>query len=396
MYIGNNIPILHKMIKRQLTQLLVEMAMKMPIISIMGPRQSGKTTLARSIFPNHHYINFELPENRLRAELDPLQLLKSYPQGLILDEVQRVPELFSFIQVVADEWRENGKFILTGSQNFLLNKQVSQSLAGRVFVSKLMPFSMKEVYLSGEATNNFDRFIFKGGYPAIFDRDIDPSLFFPSYQQTYLERDVLDMISLRNLSNFRRLIGLLAGRVGQLLNLSSLGTELGVDHKTVQSWIAALEASYVIFLLRPYHKNFSKRIIKSPKIYFWDTGLACNLLGIQNEKQVDTHWAKGSLFENLVIGEKAKSYLNQGKEPPLYFWRDSNGVEVDLIVESVEGLEVIEIKSGQTFHRSFLKNIELFGKNASAIQVNAQVIYSGNESWESGGVSIISWQKLIG
>jgi len=168
MYIGNQIPVLHEMIKRQLSQLLVEMAMKMPIISTMGPRQSGKTTLAKSIFPNHHYINFELPENRLRAELDPLQLLKSYPQGLILDEVQRVPDLFSFIQVVADEWRENGKFILTGSQNFLLNKQVSQSLAGRVFVSKLMPFSMKEVYLSGEATNNFDRLIFKGGYPAIF------------------------------------------------------------------------------------------------------------------------------------------------------------------------------------------------------------------------------------
>lgn len=383
------------MITRDISGILKEMALKMPIISIIGPRQSGKTTLAKACFPDYKYVNLESPETRMRAIGDPKIFLQDFEKGLIIDEAQKAPELFSYIQVLSDESGKVGEYVLSGSQNFLLSKNISQSLAGRVFISHLLPFSMKELKQGDLLEKNLDSQLFRGFYPRLYDKDIEPRLFYPSYNQTYLERDVPDMLNIRNLNTFRKFMGLLAGRMGQLINFSSLGIELGLDYKTMQSWCSVLEASFVIYFLRPYHRNLSKRIVKSPKVYFYDTGLACNLLGIQSEKELVNHWIKGPLFENMIISDCAKDYFNRGKKPPIYFWRDNKGLEIDMLLAEDSQLKTIEIKSGTTVHPEFFRNLEKFKSLLPEEKVKGYLVYGGEDKYKYKDFQVLPWKHWM-
>src|SRR5260221_4792676 len=352
------------MVSRDLKSILLTMAGKMPIISITGPRQSGKTTLSKMCFPDYDYVNLESPETRRAAEEDPKAFLQTHKQGLIIDEAQRMPDLFSYLQIVSDEKGKTGEYILTGSQNFLLKQTISQSLAGRVFVSHLLPFSLHELRQAELLPENPNEAILKGFYPRLYDKDIEPALFYPSYNQTYLERDIAGLVSATNINAFRKFMELLAGRTGQLINFSALSIEVGVDYKTIQSWCSLLETGFMIFFLRPFHKNYSKRIVKNPKIYFCDTGLACTLLGIKSADDVGKHWARGALFENMMVADCMKGFYNAGQRPPVYFWRDSKGLEIDLLIEESSGIKAVEIKSGTTINTDFFSSLEKIEKIA--------------------------------
>ncbi len=366
------------------------MAKKMPILSITGPRQSGKTTLSQLAFPTYDYVNLEHPATLLRAQADPESFLSQHKKGLIIDEVQKMPELFSYIQVRSDANKKNGEFVLTGSQNFLLMEKISQSLAGRVFVSYLLPFSIKELPAKKRTTNEL---MYYGFYPRIYDQKIDPLDFYPSYIQTYTERDMRQISEVNRLDIFQRFMKLLAGNIGQILNKSKLGNALGVDDKTIENWLGILETSFIAFRLQPYYKNYKKRLVKSPKIYFYDTGLACNLLGLRSAEELTAHWARGALFENMVIIEKMKNKFNQGEQPNLYFWRDSNGNEIDLLEELQVGkLRITEIKSAATFHTRFLDTITKFKVLTKDVS-KAEVIYDGVEAFDLKGVQVINWKK---
>ena len=306
-----------------------------PVISLMGPRQSGKTTLIRTLFPDYAYRNLENLDDRMAAEEDPRRFLKPHAaSGLIVDEAQKVPSLFSYLQGIVDESGKMGKFILTGSQNFLLLENITQSLAGRVALFNLMPLGIDELEIAELMPNDADQLIFTGGYPVLYDRSVGPPDYFPAYIQTYIERDVRSIKNIGDLSTFQRFVKLCAGRTGQLLNLSNLGSELGINYKTVRSWISVLEASFIVFLLQPHHRNFNKRIVKQPKLYFYDTGLLCALLDIQSPEQVSTHYLRGHLFENLVIAEYVKHRLHLGMRSNAFFWRNSTGHEIDLLIET--------------------------------------------------------------
>lgn len=368
------------------------MAKKMPILSITGPRQSGKTTLSQLAFPDYDYFNLEHPATLLRAQADPETFLSQHKKGLIIDEVQKMPELFSYIQVKSDANKKNGEFILTGSQNFLLMEKISQSLAGRVFVSYLLPFSFSELKKTKSSTNQL---IYQGFYPRIYDQKIAPLDFYPSYIQTYTERDVRQISEVSRLDVFQRFMKLLAGNIGQILNKSALGNALGVDDKTIEHWLVILETSFIAFRLQPYYKNYKKRLIKSPKIYFYDTGLACNLLGLRSAEELQTHWARGALFENLVILEKMKSSYNAGQRPDLYFWRDSNGNEIDLLEELKLGeIKISEIKSAATFHTRFLDTITKFTSISQDV-VASEIIYDGKENFDINKTKILNWRSLL-
>ncbi|MEX1241460.1 MAG: ATP-binding protein [Cyclobacteriaceae bacterium] len=381
------------MIARQLSPLIIEMAWKMPIISITGPRQSGKTTLAKMCFPGYDYANLESPETRLAAMDDPKAFLKHHSGGLIIDEAQRFPELFSYLQVISDESGKPGEYIITGSQNFLLKQNISQSLAGRVFISHLLPFSISELTAANLLPPGVNEAIFKGFYPRLYDKDIAPGLFYPSYNQTYLERDIGGLISPQNVNLFRKFMELLAGRTGQIINFSALGIEVGVDYKTIQSWCSLLEAGFMIFFLRPYFKNFSKRIVKSPKVYFYDTGLACNLLGIRSAAELDRHWARGALFENMVISDIAKNYSNAGQQPSLYFWRENKGVEIDLLLPEALTIKAVEIKSGTTVNSSFFSNLEKFEKYSDTT-LSKILVYGGDRRQTIKGTTLVPWKEV--
>lgn len=383
------------MVPREIAGLIKEIALKMPIISITGPRQSGKTTLAKLCFPHYGYVNLESPETRQAAIEDPKAFLKQHPTGLIIDEVQRLPELFSYLQVLSDESGKPGEYILTGSQNFLLKKNISQSLAGRVFVSHLLPFSTSELLAEDLLPPDLNEAIFKGFYPRLYDRDIAPLLFYPSYNQTYLERDIAGLVSIQNMNSFRKFMELLAGRTGQMINFSTLSIEVGVDYKTIQSWCSLLEAGFMIFFLRPYFKNFSKRLVKTPKVYFYDTGLACNLLGIKSPGEVAKHWAKGALFENMVIADVMKNFYNAGQQPSVYFWRDNKGLEIDLLITEALGMKAIEIKSGTTINTNFFTNLEKFEKLAD-MPLSKFLVYGGDTRQSRKGTSVFPWRELTG
>ncbi|HHU96920.1 MAG TPA: ATP-binding protein [Petrimonas sp.] len=381
------------MIQRELSQLLRDMASKMPIISITGPRQSGKTTLARLTFPDYAYVNLENPDTLEAAVSDPRLFLSQFQSGVIIDEAQRYPDLFSYIQTASDEANRPGKYILTGSQNFLLLEKISQSLAGRVFVTHLLPLSIAELRASGQAIDNFETSIFQGFYPRLHDADIHPTLFYPSYIQTYVERDVRQVVNVGNLYQFQRFMRLAAGRIGQLLNYSHIANELGVDLKTVKSWFSILESSFITFVLRPHFQNFSKRILKTPKLYFYDTGLACSLLGIRNERELATHWARGALFENLVVSDLMKYHYNRAIVPPLYYWRDSTGNEVDCLIDSGLQVKSIEIKSSSTISSDFFKGLDYYGKlNAQAVPY---LIYGGLTPQVRKEGKVIAWNNIV-
>jgi predicted AAA+ superfamily ATPase len=381
------------MIFRDLTNIIKLNMDKFPVIAITGPRQSGKTTLVKKIFHNLPYVSLEDIDIRTQAQEDPRGFLNNFPQGAIFDEVQRVPELFSYIQTIVDN-NENIKFALTGSQNFLLLEKVSQSLAGRVFISNLLNFSISELQNSNLKVETSREFIFKGLYPRIHDKEIEPIYYYPSYISSYVERDIRTLKNIGDLHQFNLFLRLCAGRTGQLLNMNSLSVETGVSINTIKSWISMLEASYIIYLLQPFHNNYNKRITKSPKLYFYDTGLVCSLLGIEKEEQVDTHFLKGALFENFIINEFLKNRYNKGLKQNLFYWQNKSKQEIDLIVDIKNNPKAYEIKSSMTMQESYLNNLKYWQKVTNCPTKNLNVIYNGDFSIKATNGNFVSWKKI--
>lgn len=362
------------MFKRSIASIVTRFAQIYPVIGIVGPRQSGKTTLAQTLFPDLPYVNLENLDIRLQVQNDPRAFLARYKTGAIFDEVQHVPELLSYLQQVVDESSQKGRYVVTGSQNFALSEQISQSLSGRIGMLTLLPLSMQELNFDSD---NFTSVIFRGGYPGLYQRHMNPTEFFPSYIQTYLERDVRQIKNIEDLGLFQKFIKLCAGRIGQVLNYSSLAQDCGISNTTVYKWLTVLEVSYIVFSLQPFYKNFSRRLVKNPKLYFYDTGLACSLLGLEQEQQLETHYLKGNLYENLVILEVLKARLNKGLIPNLYFWRDLSGREVDLIAEWGGSTKAVEIKMGATLQPNFVKGVNYFCSLDP--QAKGYVVYAGQE-----------------
>jgi len=354
-------------------------------VAVIGPRQSGKTTLVRLVFKHKPYVNLENPDIRKFAIEDPRGFLSNYPDGAVLDEIQRVPELFSYLQQILDNSTTSGLFILTGSNNFLLQENISQSLAGRVGYLFLLPLSLEEI---NHPEISINELIFTGGYPALYNGTTEPAKWYPNYIRTYIERDVRLIKNITDLYAFERFLRLCAGRIGQLLNMSSLAVEVGVDVKSISSWIGILETSFIVFRLQPYHSNFNKRIVKMPKLYFYDTGLAVALLGVENAVQLNLHSFRGSLFENLVIVDFLKKRYNAGKSNNLFFWRDNVGNEIDLLIETSNQLLPVEIKSGQTITNEYFKGINFWNKMT---QTEGGIIVYGGDMMQkrSNGIAVV-------
>ena len=380
------------MISRLIEDKLMEMATKFPVIAVTGPRQSGKTTLCKELFGDYKYVTLENPDHRQYALTDPKGFLAEYNDKVIIDEVQNAPELFSYIQGIVDESGKTGQYILSGSQNFLLLDKISQTLAGRVYIYHLLPFSYLEV--KNDYPQNLKSIMYKGGFPRIYDKEIQPEDFFPSYIQTYLERDVRSILNVKDLSAFSAFITICAGRVGQIFNASNIANEIGVNYKTIQEWVSLLETSFIIYRLQPWHTNFNKRVVKSPKLYFYDTGLACHLLGLRKQEEIEVHFAKGALFENYCITEFIKNQWNKGNSGMPYFWRDSAGSEVDLLIDYGQNISIAEIKSAKTIRSEFFKGLSKFEKLATNFSVSKYLIYGGDESQNRTGLTILAWNDL--
>lgn len=363
-----------------------------PVITLTGPRQSGKTTLAKQLYPELPYFNFENPDLRLIANGDPRAFLTPIQQGAILDEVQHVPELLSYLQQIVDDNRSNSRFILTGSNQFELLGKTVQSLAGRTALLKLLPLSLEE--LKGHYNLNTNRLILNGFYPGLYNQNIDPIRFYRNYYETYLERDLRQMVQVKDLSMFQKFIRLCAGRTGNIFNASAIANEVGVATNTIQAWMSVLEASYVVMLLRPYYKNIGKRLIKSPKIYFYDVGLAAYLLGIENENQLSRDPLRGALFENMVIMEMIKYRYNRGSDHQLYYYRDSHHNEIDIVFEKAGDFHAIEIKSAQTFHTDFLKGFRTSpGPSEKLIKT---VCYDGEYEGTINDCQLLNFRNISG
>ncbi len=378
------------MILRKATAELQVLAAQFKAVAVVGPRQSGKTTLVRTVFGDKPYVNLENPDIRRYALEDPRGFLSDYPDGAILDEAQRAPDLFSYLQQILDEKPVHGLFIITGSNNFLLQESISQSLAGRVGYLYLLPLSLEEI---SEISGTTNMLLFKGGYPALYHEKTDPAKWFANYIRTYVERDVRLLKNITDLITFERFLRLCAGRVGQLLNMSSLAVETGIDVKTVSSWISVLETSFIVFRLQPWHENFNKRVVKIPKLYFYDTGLAVALLGVENAGQLAMHPFRGSLFENMIMVEFLKRRFNTGRSGNLFFWRDNVGNEVDLILENGRERVPVEIKSGQTVTGDYLKGIRFWNKMTGT--QGGYVVYGGDMSQQrSDGIRIVPFSAL--
>lgn len=385
------------MFSRKLSEILPEYA-KFPAIAILGPRQSGKTTLAQQAFPKHTYLSFEDEAIRNMAQSDPWFFFNHHENkhGLILDEFQYVPNILSYIQLIADEKKRPGYFILSGSQNFLVNQAITQSLAGRVGIVNLFPFSLQECIdnkIVGDQTT-IDAMIFKGFYPRIYQEGIAAPNFYSSYINTYVEKDVRQLVNIGDFYNFQKFTALCAGRVGQLVNFEALGDECGISNKTVKSWLSLLEASYIIFLLQPHYVKFNMRVIKTPKLYFYDTGLACSLLRIPTQESIAFYPLRGALFENLIIADLYKQYCNIGQRPPLYFWRDKNGSnKVDCIIDQGIYLTPIEIKSGQTVKPEFFKGLTFWNELNEIKEPRGYVVYGGELAHARSIGNIIGWKE---
>lgn len=382
------------LVKRIIENILLTLADSYPVVTITGPRQSGKTTLCRQVFSQKPYANLESPDVRQFAIDDPRGFLAQYPNGAILDEIQRAPDLVSYLQPIVDEDDWEGLFILTGSQQFEVSNTINQSLAGRTGLVKLLPFTIEEIQ-STFALPNIDGLLYHGFYPRLWDEQLDPTLALGAYFETYIERDLRQLVNIKNLSVFQRFIKLCAGRIGQLLNTNSLANDTGVSHTTARNWLSLLEASYVIFFLQPYYRNISRRLVKTPKLYFYDVGLAAFLLGIENEKQVSRDPLRGNLFENMVVAEALKLRFNQGKRSNLYFYRDSKGNEVDLLL--VNGVDIfpIEIKSGMTITKDYFKGLkQLADVFPDHTPKGSGLVYGGDESQQRTDVSIVPFRQL--
>ena len=382
------------MVEREITSCLTALFGQYPFVTVTGPRQSGKTTLCRAAFPNLQYANLEAPDQRSFAESDPRGFLAQYSDGAILDEIQRVPELLSYLQVLADEEGRNSLFVLTGSEQFRLTDAINQSLAGRTALLRLLPFSLAEHRRTG-APNSVDDILFSGFYPRIFNQGLDPRQALGDYFETYIERDVRRIGEIRNLSGFRRFVQLCAGRVGQLANLSSLGADAGVSHTTARTWLTVLEASYIVFQLQPFHATIRKRLVKSPKLYFYDVGLASYLLGIEDVRQVATHPLRGSLFENAVVVEALKQRFNRGRRSNLSFFRDAQGLECDLLYRIGQDIVAIESKSGSTIAADYFHSLNRVADLLPAITAKA-VVYGGTASQQHSDCEVVPFADLSG
>lgn len=365
-----------------------------PIVTITGPRQSGKTTLSQAIFPDRPYRSLEDPDLRQAANDDPRGFLERFPDGAVLDEIQRCPHLLSYLQTMVDADRRMGLYILTGSQQFGLLSGITQSLAGRTSFVELLPFALSELADAGLAPENLDEMLLRGGYPPLYDRDVSLRSWFSAYVTAYIERDVRQVLKVQELETFQRFVRLCAGRTGQLLNLTSLAADCGITHNTAKAWISVLEASYIVFQLRPHHANFNRRLVKTPKLYFYDAGLVCWLLGIQTRLHLESHPLRGSIFETFVVAELLKSRLNLGERPAMYFWRDSNGNEVDVVVEAGERLIPVEIKSGKTVARDFFSGLDRWKALAGSRALNPTLIYGGDEKYAHNMTNVMGWRHI--
>ena len=362
----------------------------MPVIAVLGPRQSGKSTLARATFPDKEYVSLEDLNEREFAQSDPLSFLARYKDGAIFDEIQRAPDLFSYLQSEVDRDDTPGRFILTGSHQFSLVEKITQSLAGRIRLLKLLPFSFSEV---GVENRNLDEMMFSGLYPRIHHRALRPDRWLSDYFDTYVQKDVRQIKNIGDLDKFVTFVKMLASRVGQLLNLSSVGNDCGISHNTAQSWLTILEGSYIVYTLKTHHKNFNKRLVKTPKVYFYDTGLLCHLLAITNPTELATHRLRGGIFESMILTEVIKSCFNRGTTPPLYFWRDKLGHEIDGVLEKASFLIPIEIKSGKTVGSDFFKGLQYWAK-LSKSEEPGYLVYGGDDSYERQGTKVLSWKDL--
>lgn len=383
---------MHEKIRRQAETVLLERAKAYPVVTVLGPRQSGKTTLCRIAFPDKPYVNLEQPDVREFAQQDPKAFLDQYLDGAVLDEIQNVPSLLSWIQVLTDSDPRAGRFVLTGSHQLQLSAQLTQSLAGRTAVIELLPLSLSELIsqnVSMPTDGTVDQWMLQGGYPRIHAQQMSPEVMLSDYFATYVERDVRQLINLRHLREFGQCVRLLAGRTGQLLNQSSLGNEVGVSSNTITQWLSILEASFVVFTLAPWSANLGKRLVKSPKVYFYDVGLACWLLGIKTVEQLQYHPLRGALFENLVVLEVMKAQRNQGLREPLYFFRDSNGLEVDLLLERAEGLVLVEIKASQTVAAPLFKGLRTVSALLGERVKKQYLVYGGDALQERTGVQVL-------
>ncbi len=382
------------MIRRKIEHKILQAKGKMPVVCITGPRQSGKTTLVKHLFPDYNYYNLEFPEHRQFAQSDANGLLKNTDDGIIIDEIQRVPELLSTIQYIADENKLNGKIIITGSQNILLMQSVSQTLAGRVALFTLLPFSVQELQGTGFEEKDYEDYMVKSFYPRIYDQNLNVNNWLQDYIQTYIERDVRLITAVKDLSLFSSFIRLCAGHTGQLVSYSTFSNNLGVDIKTVKAWMSVLETSFILFLQPPYYKNFNKRIIKSPRLFFYDTGLACNLLGITSKNELFSHYLKGGLFESFIISELHKYIFNHKLSAKIYFFRDSNGNEIDAIMETPGLLKAIEIKSGKTIIPDFFKSFGYFDKLFKEVPAEKYLIYGGDHFQDRSAATVMGWKYL--
>ncbi len=393
---------LSTMVTRDIQRELVECTGEYPVVTVLGPRQSGKTTLVRNAFPDKPYFSLEDPDVRMAAEADPRGFLDGARAGAILDEIQRVPSLLSYIQGMVDEDGRHGRFVLTGSHQPLLHEAITQSLAGRTAVLTLWPFSTGELRQYKPDWSPFE-LVVRGFFPRVHEDRLSPRRFYNGYLQTYVERDVRALVRVRDLAQFQRFLVLLAGRVGQIVNHSALANDVGVSGTTIKNWLSVLKASYVVFELPPYFENVRKRVVKSPKVYFTDVGLAAFLLGIRTEEQAYRDPLRGNLYENLVIGEVVKGALNRGLRPEVYFFRDAHGTEVDLVVRTEGHLVPVEIKSAATFSPSFLKGIERFRSLGIKRVAPGLVLYDGDRSFRVKGIRIVNplgyddlWPPLTG
>jgi predicted AAA+ superfamily ATPase len=386
------------MIERLLQPRLLDLAARYPVLTLTGPRQSGKTTLSRMAFPDLPYVSLENPAQREFAQEDPVAFLARYGEGAIIDEVQRVPQIFSYLQGLVDEDPRPGRFLLTGSQNLALVDAVTQSLAGRTTLTELLPLSLGEIRRFPSPPDDLDTLLWQGGYPRIYERGLPAHEWLADYVATYVERDVRQLVNIGDLLLFQTFLRLCAGRTGQILNLSSLASDCGISQPTARSWLSVLEASYIVFRLPPFFANLGKRLIKSPKLYFYDTGLVATLLNIENPAQLESHPLRGALFETWTVAEIAKAHLHRGRRPRLSFYRDSGGLEIDLILERGTDLTLVEVKSARTPSGQYFNAFErlaasLEGQEAPRI-ANRIVVYAGDESQKRSRGELLSWRDL--
>lgn len=381
-------------VNRKIESIIKSQQSKFPILAITGPRQSGKTTLLQRMFKDFRYVSLENPDMRSFATDDPTGFLNEYNENVILDEVQRVPTLFSYLQTKVDGSRKMGQYILSGSQNFHLLNSITQTLAGRVALFKLLPLDFEELKAAKLLEKSYPQTLFKGFYPAIFDRDIDPKIFYTNYIQTYVEKDVTELLNIKDLKTFRTFLGLCAARAGQLLNISALANDCNISQPTAKAWLSILESSYIIFLLNPFHQNFNKRLVKSPKLYFYDTGLLCHLLRIKSADEIIANRLKGNLFENLILAELQKKNYHQYTDLDYYFWQDSNANEIDVLLKNNDVFDVYEIKATETISLELFKQMDRFAELAAPERVNKTLIYGGQENQTRSKYKILSWKNI--